>query len=91
MPRMSGHDPRQTSTYAIAHTPQPERANHDRPAHPPGTGKVARRRPADHIDRWIADPQHDLPRPIRIGKKAVRFRKDEVDEWLCSLERAGAA
>lgn len=43
------------------------------------------------IYRWLSRPDNDFPRPIRVGVKAVRWRSDELDGWLESRERAGAA
>ena len=31
---------------------------------------------------------NEFPKPIRIGKRAIRWRKSEVLEWLASRPRA---
>ena len=31
-----------------------------------------------------------FPRPLRVGLKAVRWRRDEVEAWLASRERGGS-
>ena len=30
-----------------------------------------------------------FPRPIQLGPRAVGWRKEEIDEWLATRERAG--
>ena len=33
----------------------------------------------------------DFPAPVRIGAKAVAWRRDELEAWLSSRPRAGRA
>ena len=32
-----------------------------------------------------------MPRPLRLGPRAVGWRKEEIDEWLATRERAGSS
>ena len=32
--------------------------------------------------------EEDFPEPIKIGPRAVRWRREEVEEWLASRPRA---
>lgn len=34
---------------------------------------------------------HRFPKPIRLGVRAVGWRRAEIEEWLASRERAGSA
>ncbi len=38
--------------------------------------------------RLLRDPNSGFPLPIRIGSKAVRWRRSEVDSWLANRPRA---
>ena len=40
--------------------------------------------------RLLQDPESDFPRPLKIGPKAIRWRRSEVADWLSSRPRAGA-
>lgn len=40
---------------------------------------------------WRMRRRGDLPDPIRISPGAVGWRADEIDEWLASRPRVGAA
>lgn len=39
---------------------------------------------------YQAITEGDFPRPIRVGKRAVRWFEDEVAAWMESRERAGS-
>ena len=39
--------------------------------------------------RLLNDPDSDFPRPLKIGPKAIRWRRSEINEWLSSRPRAG--
>ena len=34
---------------------------------------------------------HRFPKPIRLGVRAVGWRRTEIEQWLASRERAGSA
>jgi excisionase family DNA binding protein len=36
------------------------------------------------IDRWVQKGQ--FPRPVLVGPKSTRFRRDEVERWLKDRE-----
>ena len=36
--------------------------------------------------RWMQ--ASDFPEPLKIGPKAIRWRADEIQEWIDSRERA---
>ena len=33
---------------------------------------------------WLSDPEVGLPRPIRIGSRAVAWVEAEIDEWVAN-------
>ncbi len=37
----------------------------------------------------LQDRESDFPRPLKIGPKAIRWRRSEISEWLSSRPRAG--
>ena len=39
---------------------------------------------------YQAMAENDFPRPIRVGKRSVRWFEDEILKWMESRERAGA-
>ena len=39
---------------------------------------------------YQAITEGDFPRPIRVGKRSVRWFEDEVAAWMESRERAGS-
>ena len=39
----------------------------------------------------MSSETHRFPKPIRLGARAVGWRKIEVEEWLDGRERAGTA
>ena len=40
------------------------------------------------IYRLLEDPGSDFPRPLKIGSKAIRWRRSEVAAWLDSRPRS---
>lgn len=36
------------------------------------------------IRRWMA--KHNLPKPVRIGERAVRWRREDIENWEKSFE-----
>ena len=39
---------------------------------------------------YQAMAENDFPRPIRVGKRSVRWFEDEILAWLESRERGGS-
>ena len=48
--------------------------------------RISRSRVYEYMSREI-DP---FPRPLKLGDRAVGWRKIEVEEWLAARERAGS-